>query len=116
MLDACTDDTAANEKQLDARFGIQNALWPTVLEGSEIARKEERIKLMKRTTSDDLRQPGLAHEISSECERIRAGWTGNERQRRAGLATVRQYALWESIMHSPFVVAIDRRSLATCRG
>jgi len=71
--------------------------------------------IMKRTASDDLQQSEIAQEINSECERIRAGWSRGERERRAGLATVRQYALWESIMHSPYIVTVDRRSMATCR-
>jgi len=71
---------------------------------------------MKRSTSNHPRQLGEETEIVSECQRIRASWTRSERERRAGLAAVRQFALWETISHSPDVVAADRRSLAACTG
>jgi hypothetical protein len=70
---------------------------------------------MKRNTSDHLRQSGPNHEIRSECQQIRAGWSRSERQRRAGMAAVRQFALWESISQSPDIVADDRRPLAACK-
>jgi hypothetical protein len=69
---------------------------------------------MKRTASDSLRPSEYVRDISTECRHIRAGWSHEERQRRAGLAAVRQYALWESIMHRPFVVTADRRSVVVC--
>jgi hypothetical protein len=72
-------------------------------------------RTMKRTVVDSLHPSEHVHSINSECQRIRAGWSHEERQRRAGLAAVRQFALWESITHSPFVVTVDRRSVVTCR-
>lgn len=66
---------------------------------------------MKRSTSDHLGHFGRNHSINSECQRIRAGWSKTERERRAGLAAVRQFALWETISHSPDIVALDRRVL-----
>ena len=71
---------------------------------------------MKRNTSNHPRQLGQSTEITSECQRIRAGWSRSERERRAGLAAVRQFALWETISNSPDVVAADRRPLAACAG
>ena len=65
---------------------------------------------MKRNTTHHRGQSGHRNEISSECQHIRAGWSRSERERRAGLATVRQFALWESISLSPEVVVADRRS------
>lgn len=68
---------------------------------------------MKRTASDDLLQPRVHRvDIRGECKQIQAGWTQSERERRAGLAAVRQYALWETISQEPSVVAVDRRSVA----
>ncbi len=69
---------------------------------------------MKRNTTNHPRQSGQIGEINSECQRIRAGWSRSERQRRAGMAVVRQFALWETISQSPDVVADDRRSVAAC--
>jgi len=71
---------------------------------------------MKRNMSNHPRQLGQEAEIISECRQIRAGWSRSERERRAGLAAVRQFALWETISQSPDVVAADRRPLAACQG
>lgn len=70
---------------------------------------------MRRTASDDLRRFDREPDIFSACQRIQATWSDAERERRAGLAAVRQYALWETISHSPEVVAADRRPLAACK-
>jgi len=69
---------------------------------------------MKRNTSAHPPQSGRLGEINSECQRIRAGWSRSERERRAGMAAVRQFALWETISQSPDVVADNRRPLAAC--
>jgi hypothetical protein len=65
---------------------------------------------MQRNTSDHL--PTERHDIRSECQRIRAHWTQSERERRAGLAAIRQFALWESISQGPRIVTTDRRPQA----
>jgi hypothetical protein len=67
---------------------------------------------MQRNTLDHSRQSWENSAITSECQQIRAGWSRSERQRRAGLAAVRQFALWESISQGPDVVATDRRPMA----
>jgi len=61
---------------------------------------------MQRTSIDYLPRSEPDHGIARECRRIRAGWSQSERERRAGLATVRQFALWESISHGPEVIRI----------
>lgn len=71
---------------------------------------------MERNTSHPIGQSGQRNQIASECQRIKAGWSRMERERRAGLAAVRQFALWERIALSPEVVAIDRRSVAASKG
>jgi hypothetical protein len=67
---------------------------------------------MRRILSEPMRQSGQTEDITVECQRIRAGWSRSERQRRAGMAAVRQHALWETISQSP-EVATDRRLLAS---
>ena len=67
---------------------------------------------MKLTATDELRQSNHMLNIRGECQRIRDGWSQSERQRRAGLAAVRQHALWEAIAERPSVVATDRRTVA----
>ena len=69
---------------------------------------------MKRNTTVHPRRSGLTSEINSECQRIRAGWSRSERERRAGMAVVRQFALWETISESPDVVADNRHPVAAC--
>ena len=103
---ACLDGF---ERQIEegSSFGIQNAYrsgWTSFTGG---------IRPMKRNASDNLLHPRLRQsDIRGECERIQSGWSRSERQRRAGLAAVRQYALWEAISQKPGVVAVDRRSVA----